>query len=84
MKNTLGAGCSKSVILFETLPKYYIFLAASKNLFYGILACENSRLSSLLAARESFRQEGRQGLKFHTDDQKSVRNLVRSSDWPRE
>ena len=64
--------------MFEICSPFWDFtLAASKNL-YGILACENSRLFLLLAARESFRQEGRQGLKFHTDDEKSVRNLVRS------
>ena len=52
-----------------------LFLAASKNL-YGILTCENSRLSPLLTARESFRQEGRKGLKFHTDDEKSDDEVV--------
>ena len=43
---------------FWDFTKLLHFWAASKNLC-GILACENSRLSSLLAARESFRQEGR-------------------------
>ena len=61
--------------LFSFLRLYQTFLAASKNL-YGILTCESSRLSSLLAARESFRQEGRQGLKFHTDDEKSDDGVV--------
>ena len=43
---------------FCDFTKLLHFWAASKNL-YGILACENSRLSSLLVAKESFRQEGR-------------------------
>ena len=44
---------------------------------------ENSRLSSLLAAG-TFAQEERLRLrekKFHTDNVKSVWNLVQSSDW---
>ena len=41
-----------------------------------LLACEYSRFSLLVAARDVS-----PGGKFHTDDVKSVRNLVRSSDW---
>ena len=48
-----------------------------------LLACEYSRFSLLVAARD-VSPGGRsapQRQKFHTDDVKSVRNLVRSSDW---
>ena len=44
---------------------------------------KNSHLSSFLAARDFLPGETsvHQQHQFHTDDVKSVRNLVRSSDW---
>ena len=51
-----------------------------------ILACENIRFSSLLAAGDVSRggTSVTQRQKFHTDDVKSVRNPVRSADWSTE
>ena len=48
-----------------------------------VLASENSRVSSLLAAGDVSRgrTSATQRQKFHTDDVKSVRNPVRSADW---
>ena len=48
-----------------------------------ILTCEHSRFSSLLAAGDVSPGEtsATQRQKCHTDDVKSVRNLVRRSDW---
>ena len=48
-----------------------------------LLACEYSRFSLLVAARDVSPggKSAPQRQKFHTDDVKSVRNLVRSSDW---
>ena len=50
------------------------------------LACENIRSSSLFAAGDVSRggTSATQRQKFHTDDAKSVRNLVRSADWSTE
>ena len=50
------------------------------------LACENIRFSSLFATGDVSRGEtsATQRQKFHTDDVKSVRNPVRSADWPTE
>ena len=50
------------------------------------VAFENSRFSSLLATGEVSCRETSvtQRQKFHTDDVKSVRNLVRRSDWSTE
>ena len=50
------------------------------------LACENIRFSSLFAAGDVSRggTSATQRQKFHTDDAKSVRNLVRSADWSTE
>ena len=50
---------------------------------YMRLACENSHFSSLLAARDLslLGTSTPQWQKFHTDDVKFVRSLVRSSDW---
>ena len=47
------------------------------------LARENSRLASVLAARDvsPWETSAPQRQKFHSDDVKSVQNLVRSSDW---
>ena len=47
------------------------------------VACENSHLSLLLAARDISpgKMPVLQRRKFNTDHVKSVRNLVRSSDW---
>ena len=47
------------------------------------LACENIRFSSLFAAGDVSRggTSATQRQKFHTDDVKSVRNPVRSTDW---
>ena len=49
----------------------------------SLLACENSHLFSLLAARGFSPGEtsAPQRQKFHTDDVKSVQNVTRSSDW---
>ena len=51
-----------------------------------ILACENIRFSSLLAAGDVSRggKSATQRQKFHTDDVKSVRIPVRSADWSME
>ena len=49
----------------------YPYLLKVSNV-WELLACKNSHLSSLLC---------RQPQKFYIDDVKSVRNLVRSSDW---
>ena len=51
-----------------------------------ILACENIRFSSLLAAEDVSRggKSATQRQKFHTDDIKSVPNPVRSADWSME
>ena len=48
-----------------------------------LLACEYSRFSLLVAARDVSPggTPAPQRQKFRTDDVKSVRNLVRSSDW---
>ena len=48
------------------------------------LACKNSRFSSLLAAGDVSRggTSATPWQKFHTDDAKSVRNLVIRADWP--
>ena len=50
------------------------------------VACENIRFSSLFAAGDVSRggTSTTQRQKFHTDDAKSVRNLVRSADWSTE
>ena len=50
------------------------------------LACENIRFSSLFAAGDVSRggTSATQRQKFHTDDVKSVRNLVRSAYWSTE
>ena len=50
------------------------------------LACENIRFSSLFAAGDVSRRgtSATQRQKFHTDDVKSVQNLVRSADWSTE
>ena len=50
------------------------------------LACENIRFSSLFPAGEVSHggTSATQRQKFHTDDVKSVRNLVRSADWSTE
>ena len=55
--------------------------AEPRSLFY--VACENIRFSSLFAAGDVSRggTSVTQRQKFHTDDVKSVRNLVRSADW---
>ena len=47
------------------------------------VACKNIRFSSLFAAGDVSRggTSATQRQKFHTDDVKSVRNLVRSADW---
>ena len=47
------------------------------------LPCKNSRPSSFLASWDIALGEtsASQRQNFHTDDLKSVRNLVRSSDW---
>ena len=47
------------------------------------LACKNIRFSSLFPAGDVSRggTSATQRQKFHTDDVKSVRNLVRSADW---
>ena len=49
----------------------------------SIVACENIRFSSLFAAGDVSRggTSATQRQKFHTDDVKSVRNPVRSTDW---
>ena len=51
--------------------------------FFACIACEYSRVSLLLAARDVSPggTSSTQRQKFHTDDVKSVRDLVRSSDW---
>ena len=48
-----------------------------------LFACEYSRFSLLVAARDVSPggKSAPQRQKFHTDDEKSVRNLVRSCDW---
>ena len=50
------------------------------------LACENIRFSLLFAAKNVSRggTSATQRQKFHTDDVKSVQNLVRSADWSTE
>ena len=50
------------------------------------LACENICFSLLFAAGDVSRggTSATQRQKFHTDDAKSVRNLVRSADWSTE
>ena len=50
------------------------------------LACENIRFFSLFATGDVSRGEtsATHRQKFHTDDVKSVRNLVRSADWSTE
>ena len=50
---------------------------------YMRLACENSRFSSLLAARDlsPLGTSTPQWQKFHNDDVKFVQSLVRSSEW---
>ena len=50
------------------------------------VTCEYSRFSSLLAARDVSPGgiSAPQRQKFRTDDAKSVRNLVKSSDWSTE
>ena len=55
-------------------------------LFSFRLACENIRFSSLFAAGDVSRggTSATQRQKFHTDDAKPVRNLVRSADWSTE
>ena len=52
----------------------------------SLIACENSRFSSLFAAGDVSRggTSATQRQKFHTDDAKSVRNLVRSANWSTE
>ena len=47
------------------------------------IACENIRFSSLFVAEDVSRggTSATQRQKFHTDDVKSVQNLVRSADW---
>ena len=49
----------------------------------GGVACKNIHFSSLFAAGDVSRggTSATQRQKFHTDDAKSVRNLVRSADW---
>ena len=51
-----------------------------------LLACENIHFSSLFAAGDVSRggTSAIQRQKFHTDDVKSVRNPVRSTDWSTE
>ena len=51
-----------------------------------MVACENSRLSSLHAAGDISRggTSATQQQQLHTDDLKSVRNLVISADWTTE
>ena len=77
--------CSSSVqqhSLFSSLALFSSsFFISKKN-----LACENSRFSSLLVAGNVSRggTSAIQRQKFHTDDAKSVRNLVRSADWTTE
>ena len=53
---------------------------------YYLLACENIRFSLLFAAGDVSwgGTSATQRQKFHTDDAKSVRNLVRSADWSTE
>ena len=56
------------------------------NIFAAVavpVACEYSRFSFLLAAGDVSPggTSAPQRQKFHTDDVKSVRNLVKSSDW---
>ena len=50
------------------------------------LGCENSRFSSLFAAEDVSRgiTSATQRQKYHTDDVKSVRNPVRTTDWSTE
>ena len=50
---------------------FYPYLLKVSNV-WELLACKNSHLSSLLCYQRH---------KFYIDDVKSVRNLVRSSDW---
>ena len=51
-----------------------------------LLACVNIRFSSLFAAVDVLGggTSATQRQKFHTDDEKSVRNPVRSADWSTE
>ena len=51
-----------------------------------LLARENSRFSSLFAAEDASCEgtSATQRQKFHTDDVKFVRNLVKSADWSTE
>ena len=50
------------------------------------LACKNIRFSSLLATGDVSQggTSATQQQKFHTDDVKSIQNLVRSTDWSTE
>ena len=54
--------------------------------FKKYLACKNIRFSSLFADGDVLRggTSATQRQKFHTDDVKSVRNPVRSTDWSTE
>ena len=53
---------------------------------WNYLACENIRFSKLFAAVDVSRggTSAAQRQKFHTDDVKYLRNLVRSPDWSKE
>ena len=64
--------------LSSFLAKYFI-----KSKPANKLACEYSRFSLLLAAKDVLPggTSATQRLKFHTDDVKFVRNLARSFDW---
>ena len=74
----------------EFMEPYYTFthpfnygFATSINPFELNLACKNIRFSLLFVAGDVLWGEtsATQRQKFHTDDIKSVRNLVRSADW---
>ena len=65
----------------------FVYLIYAKHIIIKQnLACENIRFSSLFAAVDVSRggTSATQRQKFHTDDAKSVRNLVRSADWSTE
>ena len=67
----------------ETWSRYISYFAHSS---LYLLACENIRSSWLLVARDVSRggTSATQRQKLHTDDVKSVQNLVRSADWSTE
>ena len=78
--NLLATGYSQTSTN-DHLSTTATFLVESPN-----IACKNIRFSSLFAAGDVSHRgmSATQRQKFHTDDIKSVRNLVRRADWSTE